>query len=157
MKFYVAGPMSGIKSFNYPLFDEVADVLREMGHEVISPSEMDDAATRKEAMASVDGTIVDGKCNGDTWGDFLSRDVKLIADGEINAICLLPGWEKSRGARLEAFVALQLGYPMHEWEATCPSSGEDYFPVRVRSTWIMKRIEYGMANPLSNEEKRYGG
>lgn len=149
MKFYVAGPMSGIKSFNYPLFDRVSAALKEAGHETFNPAEMDDAKTRAEAMASKDGILVGGACNGDTWGDFLARDLKLIADSEINAICLLPGWEKSRGARTEAFVCLTLGYPTYEWE-----NGD---PVKVQPSWILKRIEYGMANPLSNEEKRYGG
>ena len=141
--------MSGIKSFNYPLFDQVAGWLREDGHEAFSPAEMDDPDTRAKAIASKDGILVDGALNGDTWGDFLARDVKLIADSPINAICLLPGWEKSRGARLEAFVAISLGYPAYEWEHG--------IPVKVLTSWILKRIEYGMMNPLSNEEKRYGG
>jgi len=149
MKFYVAGPMSGIKSFNYPLFDAVAKQIRELGHEAVNPAEMDDPETRAEAMASEDGVLVDGACNGDTWGDFLARDVKLIADSDINAICLLPKWETSRGARMEAFVCLTLGYELHEWVETTP--------VRVRPSWVLKCITYGILNPLSNEEKRYGG
>ena len=149
MKYYVAGPMSGIPQFNYPLFDKVSAALKEAGHETFNPAEMDDAETRKEAMASKDGILAGGACNGESWGDFLSRDVKLIADSEINAICLLPGWEKSRGARMEAFVCISLNYPAFEWTIDRP--------VKVRASWIIERIAYGMDNPLSNEEKRYGG
>ena len=149
MKYYIAGPMSGIPQFNYPLFDKVGAALIKAGHKTYNPSEMDDDETRAEAMASETGILAGGTCNGESWGDFLSRDVKLIADSDINAICLLPGWEKSRGARLEAFVAISLNYPAFEWIVDRP--------VKVQKDWILERIKYGMMNPLSNEEKRYGG
>jgi len=110
LKLYIAGPMTGIPSFNFPAFDEMAERLRAMGHEVVSPAELDDDADRAMATASVDGAI--GSVTK-TWGDFLARDVKLLADDGIDGIVVLPGWEKSRGARLETFVANALcGLPI---------------------------------------------
>lgn len=111
MVIYVGGPMTGIPQFNFPAFDAAAAELRAMGYTVQSPAEMDDENTRAMAMASPDGAPGSGSANNETWGDFLARDVKLIAD-EVDAIALLPGWEKSRGARLETFVGFLCGKPI---------------------------------------------
>jgi hypothetical protein len=118
MKVYLAGPMTGRPQFNFPAFDAAAEVLRtEFAHEVISPAEMDDPATRAAAMASPDGAPGSGSTDGETWGDFLARDLKLIADGGIEAVYVLDGWETSRGARLETFVAsAMLNLPIYRFE-----------------------------------------
>lgn len=106
MKCYLAGPMSGIPQFNFPMFHEAARVLRNRHKlEIISPAETDTPAVQVAAMASKDGKYdASGKVGGETWGDMLARDVKMLADDGIQGIVLLPGWAKSRGARLEAFV-----------------------------------------------------
>jgi hypothetical protein len=103
MKVYLAGPMSGYPRFNFPLFYSVTKFLREQGYEVVSPAELDDERQAKIAMASVTGEPGHQEW---TWGDFLARDVKIIADGGIEGIILLPGWQRSRGARLEATLGL---------------------------------------------------
>jgi len=108
---YLAGPMSGIPQFNYPAFDEAAAELREMGYEITSPAEMDEVEISTKARASVDGSPLS---DYPTWGDFLARDVKLLAD-ECAGIILLPGWENSKGARLECFVAIGCGYDCYFW------------------------------------------
>lgn len=110
--FYLAGPMTGIPQFNFPAFDEAAKKLRERGWDIVSPAELDEAETRADALASPDGKLIDGKSSGKTWGDFLARDVKLIAD-QCGGVVFLPGWEKSKGAKLEAFVALLCKYEFH--------------------------------------------
>lgn len=116
---YIAGPMTGIPQFNYPAFMDLAARLRAAGFKVKSPAEMDDEATAAAAMASPDGAPGSGSANGETWGDFLSRDVKLLADGGIEAIIVLPGWERSRGARLETFVGHRMvGLPVYRWDGT---------------------------------------
>ena len=112
---YLGGPMTGLPQFNFPAFDAAARHLRSLGHTVMSPAELDDPATREAAFLSCDGALTDGHCNGNTWGDFLSRDVKLIADA-CEAICFLPGWQRSRGARLEAFVGLLTGYKFFDYD-----------------------------------------
>jgi len=105
LKVYIAGPMTGITQFNFPLFDQVAAELRALEFEVVSPAELDDPASREAALQSEWGDPEEyRRLTGLTWADFLSRDVKLIADGRFTSIICLPGWEKSRGARLETFV-----------------------------------------------------
>lgn len=101
-RFYLCGPMSGIPGFNIPLFDEAAEKLRKTGLTIVSPAELDDPAVRADCLASPMG---DHNAMHGTWADFLARDVKVIADG-VEGLVLLPGWEQSRGARLEVFVAL---------------------------------------------------
>ena len=119
MKYYLAGPMTGIPQFNYPAFDEAAKFLRASEYDVVSPAELDDPETRRMAMSSPDGALGSGCVNDETWGDFLSRDVKLIAD-ECKGVIVLPGWEKSRGARLEVFVALLCGYEILRYLPSIP-------------------------------------
>lgn len=115
MRLYIAGPMTGIPQFNVPLFDEVAAKLRAEGHEVVSPAELDSPEMRAFALASSDGIMPpDGKIVGESWGDMLARDVRVIHD-QVDSIAVLPGWYKSRGARLEVFVGLLTGKTFFGW------------------------------------------
>lgn len=104
-KYYIAGPMSGIPKFNYPAFFEAAEALRSRGYEVVSPAEMDSPDVQALALASTEGNLAELGSTGETWGDMLAADVKLIAD-EVDGVVLLPGWHRSRGACLEAYVCL---------------------------------------------------
>lgn len=131
MKVYLAGPMSGIPQFNFPEFFRVAELLREHGYDVVSPAELDDQEDAGAAMSSVDGDPAKAKR---TWGDFLARDVKIIADTGIEGIVFLPGWQSSKGARLEAFVALQCGLSkFFEWK--------EEVPIPVGQYWVLDQIE----------------
>lgn len=109
-KLYLAGPMSGIPQFNFPAFREAAKALRELGHDVISPAELDEQTqVAAEAEASPDG---DTSKLSETWGDLLSRDVKIVAD-EVQGVAFLPNWHKSRGAKLEAYVGVLCGHAFY--------------------------------------------
>lgn len=115
---YVAGPMTGLPQFNVPLFNEVAAKLRDDGYTVINPAELDSPEMQKQALASPDGNLANlEKLTNETWGDVLARDVKVIADSA-DAIVCLPGWYKSRGARLEVFVGLLTGKTFWGWSLT---------------------------------------
>ena len=85
---YVAGPMTGITDFNYPAFNAVADQLRAQGFEVENPA---------------DHGIVEGA----QWADYMAYDLTRL--GLCGVIALLPGWEKSEGAKLEVLIAERLG------------------------------------------------
>lgn len=107
MKLYIAGPMTGIPQFNVPFFDRVAAELRAQGHDVVSPAELDSPEMRAAALKSTDGALAPlEQATKETWGEVLARDVRVLSDHGIQAIALLPGWKKSRGANLEATVGL---------------------------------------------------
>ena len=108
LKWYLAGPMTGYDQQNFPLFDSVATKLREQGYDIVSPAELDSPEERAIALANAR--------SAQTWGDFLARDVKIIAD-RAQGIIFLSGWQQSRGARLEATVGLlQPGFMFSLWD-----------------------------------------
>jgi hypothetical protein len=113
-KVYVAGPMTGLPQFNIPAFERMTRRLRAYGLEVVSPVERDSQAVQDFARASKDGKLsANGTIAGETWGQILARDVIIVAD-EVEAIVVLPGWNKSKGARLETFVALLCNKPVYQ-------------------------------------------
>lgn len=108
---YLAGPMSGIPHFNYPLFDEVTGYLREMGFEVISPAENNRALFPgvEQEPGFEEGKGEDAGSERRTAvmkDDFHSV---LVSD----AIALLPGWEASSGATEERTMAETIGLPIY--------------------------------------------
>jgi hypothetical protein len=109
--------MSGYPQFNFPAFFEAAAELREIGFEVVSPAEIDNQEDKGAALSSPDGDPSNRSLIKKTWGDFLSRDVKLLADEGIEGIVFLPDWEKSKGAKLEAYVGLLLKFKFWDYIA----------------------------------------
>ena len=85
---YLAGPMSGNPELNFPLFHAEAKRLRDCGHEVVNPAE-------------INPDITSG------WADCMRADIAALVTCE--AIALLPGWQQSKGATLEHHIATQLG------------------------------------------------
>lgn len=95
MRLYLAGPMTGIPHFNYPAFNAAAAMLRAEGHEVFNPAEVTETDRRAALKADL------------TW----------ICD-HAEGIALLPGWERSSGARAEHALAVALGLtPRYLYEA----------------------------------------
>lgn len=87
---YVSGPMTGIKDNNEPAFNRATAALRRKGYKVVNPAEYDKS-----------GQLL-------SWADCLRRDLTLMCE-KCSSVALLPGWEKSRGATLEVYVAEKLG------------------------------------------------
>lgn len=130
---YLAGPMTGIPQFNFPAFDQAVADLRARGLEVISPHERDSPEVQRAARASPDGNLAALEQHAsETWGDMLARDVKIVAD-ESGGVVLLPGWERSRGARLEAYVALLCRLPVYRYD---PDRLETMPPERIREALL---------------------
>ena len=101
---YLAGPMRGYPQCNFPSFFSAAETLRAAGHRIISPAELDSPASCAQALACVGGEDPQ-TFGGESMGVILARDIRIVID-DVSGVIFLPGWSKSRGARLEAFTAL---------------------------------------------------
>lgn len=108
MKIYLAGPMRGIPQFNFPRFFEEAKKLRFAGHVVFNPAEHDMAEYGPEILQSDKGDLADIKSTGFSLRNSLALDTNWICR-HADAIALLPGWEKSKGATAEKALADALG------------------------------------------------
>ncbi len=91
--------MSGIPEFNAPAFTAFAVKYRERGWKVISPPELDMEA----------GDFAYESC--------IKRDMRLLVDAGIQALYMLPGWQKSKGANLEKLLAELTGIPCFDAES----------------------------------------
>jgi hypothetical protein len=90
---YIAGPMRGIKWFNFPEFDQAVKVLKKQGYFPISPAEIDrnNGFHPEELPEDHDWNVV--PVTGPTLAQVVDRDIKAVL--ECDAIYLLKGWEKS--------------------------------------------------------------
>lgn len=106
MRVYLAGPMTGIPDHNYPEFRRLTVHLRTLGHEVRSPVELNEAAGYT--------THPDGTISPEDLALCFADDVRAIL--WCKAIALMPGWEASSGAKVEAQLGAKLN--KHFIEAT---------------------------------------
>lgn len=86
MKLYISGPMTGIDDYNRPAFAAEEMQLRAAGYEVFNPGAQPEGLTRAAYMrADIAGLLT---CDG---------------------VAVLPGWDKSMGAKVEVAVAHEIG------------------------------------------------
>ena len=109
MKLYLAGPMQKHPEFNHPAFRRGAKLLRDLGHTVFSPAEHDNKVGL--STDGMTGDLAEIAAAGVSLRALLAADLAFISL-EADALVMLPGWEKSPGARAEAAVALALKLPV---------------------------------------------
>ena len=97
MKIYLAGPMRGYPEFNFPAFHAYAKTLRDQGYEVFSPAEK---GMEKEVGAQYE-TLSFRRAVFLLDTDYICREAEAVA--------LMPGWDKSSGARAEKALAEAIG------------------------------------------------
>jgi Domain of unknown function (DUF4406) len=110
MRVYLAGPMRGIPNFNFPTFHKAAKQLRKQGYEVFSPAERDIERHGKDISKrnpTGDEKLATSK-HGFSIRDALADDMSWICQCA-DAVALLPGWKKSKGAKAERALAEALG------------------------------------------------
>lgn len=92
-KIYLAGPMRGKPGLNVSLFRKVTEKLEQQGYSVFNPA----------IDAEEDKTIA----------QFMEMDLPEVCRS--NLMVVLPGWEKSTGARIEVSVAQHCSIPVVIW------------------------------------------
>jgi hypothetical protein len=94
-RLYIAGPMSSLPDKNLPAFAAATEQLRAAGYHPVNPGR-------------------NGQRPGWEWLDYMRAALHDLID--CHAVALLPGWEHSRGARIERHLAIELGMPVHPLE-----------------------------------------
>lgn len=97
VRLYIAGPMTGLPEYNYPAFNEAEKLLLAAGYDVLNPV-VNDPGTKMP------------------WDWYMRKSLKQIAVSD--GIALLPGWEGSQGAQMEARIGRELGMdvlPLEMW------------------------------------------
>lgn len=111
MKIYLAGPMRGIPEFNFPKFHRLADELRNKGFLVFNPAARDierhNGVDVSKGNTTGDETVA-AKDHGFNLRDALRDDLVFITQ-EADAIFMMDGWRKSKGAIAEHATAEALG------------------------------------------------
>lgn len=89
MKVYVSGQISGLPYKEVEEnFRKAEEVLRSKGYETVSPIDL-----------SLDPSL--------PWEEHMKKNIAGMM--QCDAIYMIDGWEKSRGANLEYYIARQLG------------------------------------------------
>ena len=99
---YIAGAMSGLPNLNFPAFHREAARLRAEGFDVVNPAEINGGADELVAMTGMDDLQLAAH-----WRACMRNDIAQLVT--CDAIVMLPGWERSRGATLEHHIAKALG------------------------------------------------
>jgi hypothetical protein len=84
---YISGPMTGLPENNFPAFHTAAERLKGLGYQVINPADI-----VPEVM---------------TWEACMRADIKALMGADIVAV--LPGWQDSKGTRIEVDLSQRLG------------------------------------------------
>lgn len=102
--YYLSGPMTGYPDFNYPAFEQAySDLTLPL---------MDNSGYRINVMSPHEEFKNDSeeKTASRTHDWYMKKSLRLML--ECDGIILLPGWTKSKGARMELDIALDLDYPV---------------------------------------------
>lgn len=103
-RIYISGPMSDIDELNYPAFFAAAETYREMGYQVVNPADDNPQGPQEYAAQNE----YERKAS---WRAYMRKNLRDVLG--CDEILMLPGWRRSKGARLERFVAIKVGIVVH--------------------------------------------
>ena len=105
MKIYISGKISGTDlTETRKRFAAVAEATKRLGYEPVNPLE-------------------NGLTEHDSWEAHMLKDIADLL--RCNAIYMLQGWEESKGARIEHYIATKKRMPiMYEVEQPMMSENE---------------------------------
>lgn len=130
-RIYIAGPMSGYPDCNFAAFHAAAQRLAAAGWTVFNPAE--NFGGRKDLPREA----------------YLRLDLATLT--QCDALALLPGWEESRGAKLEYLVARELGCEVVDAVTLQPLAGA---PTPAIALHRLRLVEPPTDESILDEAKR---
>lgn len=103
---YLAGPMTGLPEYNFPAFLAAARHLRAAGWKVSNPAE--DCLNE-----GFDPKVPPQELTRPAMDKIRARCLWRVMNA--SALCLLPGWEQSKGARAEHALAVWREIPVYTY------------------------------------------
>lgn len=91
---YLSGPITGLPNGNKEAFQAYEDRFVNMQFEVVNPHKLHTEEQEKTFE----------------WSDFMKSDIKALLDCQV--VAMMPGWEKSKGANIEIYIARNLNIPV---------------------------------------------
>lgn len=120
---YLSGPMTGLPEWNFPAFMAAAATLRAEGYEVRNPAEHFEGRTDLPRA------------------EYMREDIAAVMASD--QVCVLPGWERSKGARLEVAIAEELGLPVWRFDTRRPLAEESILAEAERLVHGDRGVDYG--------------
>ena len=111
---YISGPMENIKGFNFDQFNQAEEWLKNRGYSVVNPvkiprdkipgykKQIEEASSMFERFFP---TKIAWTVDKKIWIECMKQDLDEMRKRKITHIMMLPGWENSRGAVMEHYVA----------------------------------------------------
>ena len=99
---YLSGPITGMPENNRRVFTDFERRIRKIAPrkiKVYNPIKFKKTVDRRFA----------GSSRKPEWEDYMRFDIAKLM--EADCVCLLKGWELSKGAALEYYIAIRLGIP----------------------------------------------
>ena len=87
MTVYISGPITDVPDYKEK-FGLIETSLKLEGYETVNPSNVNLGENA-------------------TWEEYLRHDIKLLCD--CDAVFMMKGWQRSKGARIENYIAKKLG------------------------------------------------
>ena len=87
MTVYISGPITDVPDYKEK-FGLIEASLKLEGYETVNPSNVNLGENA-------------------TWEEYMRHDIKLLCD--CDAIFMMKGWQRSKGARVENYIAKKLG------------------------------------------------
>jgi hypothetical protein len=129
---YIAGPMRGYPKFNFPAFMDAEQFLS-FDWLPINPA-------RKDLENGFDPNK--DEVTQEMMLKFIRQDVDIIVN-QAEAVCVLPGWEKSKGATAEVALAKWKGIPVYRYPNMVELNDEDVLEEALRITRGDRQNQYG--------------
>jgi nucleoside 2-deoxyribosyltransferase len=107
MRVYIAGPMTGYEFYNVKAFEAAKDKWVVYGHEAQTPFDANSRVWERHHGRPFDPYVDECDYGDPILNEMFVEDIRTLA--EADAIVLLEGWEKSKGANAELGVARCLG------------------------------------------------